>query len=219
MDSSNMLENPGALSTPPVVLPKRHIIKYFIPFLVIAIVSGAIDLSTKTYVFHLLGDPLSSPDRKLDIIKGLLEFENKMNNGIIWGFFQSANVLLLILVSLLAVPLIVLIFFFTAVPKEATSLKGLKIRWLSTISLGFILGGAFGNLFDRFYYGGVRDFIHYYYLLDWPTFNMADGFISVGVILMIITLFRKEAFEETEMLQQDKTPDIQAPQDQVTVPK
>lgn len=216
-DFSNMVENSVVPSTSPAVLPKISIIKYFIPFLVIAIISGAIDLFTKTYVFHLLGDPVSSPDRKLNVIKNFLEFENKMNNGIIWGFFQSANVLLLILVSLLAIPLIILIFFFTAVPKEVTSSKSLKIKWMSTISLGLILGGAFGNLFDRFYYGGVRDFIHYYYLLDWPTFNLADVSISIGVILMIITLFRKDVSEETGVSQQNKTSDIKIPQDQITV--
>jgi signal peptidase II len=213
-DSSNMLENSGTPSSPPVVLPKIAIIKYFIPFLIVAIFSAAIDLATKSYVFHLLGDPVSSPDRKLSIIKNVLEFENKMNNGIIWGFFQSVNVLFLILVSILAVPLIILIFFFTAVPREITLPNSLKIKWLSTISLGLILGGAFGNLFDRFYYGGVRDFIHYYYLIDWPIFNMADISISIGVILMIIVLFRKDA----SVIEQDKTTEIKTTQDQITVP-
>jgi signal peptidase II len=209
-DSSNILENSGIPSNPRVVLPKRYIIKCFIPFLIIALFSAVIDLTTKSYVFHRLGDSVSSPEKKISIIKNVLELENKMNNGIIWGFFQSANILLLILVSLLAIPLILLIFFFTAVPKEVTSPKSLKIKWLATISLGLILGGAFGNLFDRFYYGGVRDFIHYYYLIDWPTFNLADASISIGVILMIITLFRKETDVTTENMEQDKTPEIKA---------
>lgn len=212
-DSPNILEKSGATpSLTPVTLPKRVILKYFIPFLIIAIISAVIDLGTKSYVFHRLGNPVAYPDRKMDIIKNVLEFENKMNNGIIWGFFQSANVLLLIFVSLLAIPLIILIFFFTAVPKEITSPKSLKIKWLSTISLGFILGGAFGNLFDRFYYGGVRDFIHYYYFIDWPTCNLADVFISIGVILMIITLFRKEDAITAGNIVQDKTPEIKPTQ-------
>jgi signal peptidase II len=170
-----------------VIKPSKTVlIKYLVVFLVIAIITGIIDLTVKSYVFNRLEYP-NYTENKIDVIKGLLEFETKMNSGIIWGMFQSANVLLLILVSLIAVPLIVLIFLFTInTPDEKT-----YIRWLNTIALGFILGGAFGNLYDRFAYGAVRDFIHYYWLLDWPTFNLADFFISLGVLMMLVTLFRK----------------------------
>lgn len=55
------------------------------------------------------------------------------------------------------------------------------------IALGFILGGAIGNLVDRIIYGRVTDFIDWYYgSYHWPTFNVADSFISVGVTLLIL---------------------------------
>ena len=54
-----------------------------------------------------------------------------------------------------------------------------------------ILGGSFGNLFDRFYYKAVPDFIDVHYNgFHWFIFNVADVFISIGVIcLIIIELF------------------------------
>ena len=178
--------NQASIETTVIKPTKINLVKYLLVFLVVAIISGFIDLSVKTCVFKRLEYP-NYTENKIDIIKGLLEFETKMNSGIIWGMFQSANVLLLILVSLVAVPLIILIFLFTInTPDEKP-----YVRWLNTVALGFILGGAFGNLYDRFAFGAVRDFIHYYWLLDWPTFNLADFFISLGVILMLITLFRK----------------------------
>lgn len=59
--------------------------------------------------------------------------------------------------------------------------------YLVGISLSFILGGAVGNLVDRIIFGRVTDFIDWYYgSYHWPTFNVADSFISVGVTLLII---------------------------------
>ncbi len=57
-----------------------------------------------------------------------------------------------------------------------------------TTALSFILGGAMGNLIDRLHYGEVIDFLDFYWSrYHCPSFNAADSFITVGVIL---TLFR-----------------------------
>ena len=53
-----------------------------------------------------------------------------------------------------------------------------------------ILGGSFGNLFDRVYYRAVPDFIDFHINdFHWFIFNVADVFISVGVICLIIVEF------------------------------
>jgi signal peptidase II len=58
-------------------------------------------------------------------------------------------------------------------------------RWLSA-SIALVLGGAIGNLIDRFLHGHVIDFIWLYYdRWNWPVFNIADSAITVGVIAMI----------------------------------
>ena len=54
-------------------------------------------------------------------------------------------------------------------------------------SIALILGGAIGNLIDRFAYGAVVDFIDVYYLqYHWPAFNIADSAITLGTSLLII---------------------------------
>lgn len=63
-------------------------------------------------------------------------------------------------------------------------------RWLC-IALGLILGGTTGNMYDRMVFGGVRDFL-YFYLIDYPVFNVADCFLVVGACLLLIqALFGK----------------------------
>lgn len=59
-------------------------------------------------------------------------------------------------------------------------------------ALALVLGGALGNLFDRIVHGYVTDFIQVHYH-DWyfPTFNVADSAITVGVILWLIIAMRK----------------------------
>jgi len=58
--------------------------------------------------------------------------------------------------------------------------------WLGA-ALGFIVGGAAGNLLDRVMHGHVIDFIDVYYRdWHWPAFNVADSAISVGVAILVI---------------------------------
>ena len=57
---------------------------------------------------------------------------------------------------------------------------------LYSIGLSFVVGGAIGNLVDRIFLGGVRDFIVFEFWREFPTFNVADSFIVVGVILLAI---------------------------------
>ncbi len=58
---------------------------------------------------------------------------------------------------------------------------------LTGLSLSFILGGALGNLIDRIVDGRVTVFIQWHYKMHyWPSFNLADSFITVGVTILII---------------------------------
>ena len=55
------------------------------------------------------------------------------------------------------------------------------------VFFSMITGGALGNLFDRFYYNAVPDFIDIHYEnLHWFTFNVSDICISAGIILLLI---------------------------------
>jgi signal peptidase II len=59
-------------------------------------------------------------------------------------------------------------------------------------SISMILGGAVGNLIDRFTHGAVLDFIDVYYRqYHWPAFNLADSAITLGTILLILDELRR----------------------------
>ena len=67
------------------------------------------------------------------------------------------------------------------------------LQWETTVGLALILGGALSNLFDRIRFGRVVDFIDVYYRsYHWPTFNLADTFIVIGVALLLLGLSRLE---------------------------
>ena len=89
-------------------------------------------------------------------------------------------------------------WFFTAV---AIGISLLLLFWmwrteshkkLPNIGMALVLSGAFGNLIDRMVYGYVIDFIDWYVSIDgyhWPTFNIADSVILIGVGLLLIDSF------------------------------
>lgn len=68
---------------------------------------------------------------------------------------------------------------------------------LLALALAFILGGALGNLYDRWVLGYVIDFISVYYR-DWrfATFNIADAAISIGAMLMVLDVIKGPARHE-----------------------
>jgi lipoprotein signal peptidase len=60
--------------------------------------------------------------------------------------------------------------------------------WLCA-ALGLILAGTLGNLYDRVLFNGVRDFLHWNYLFDWPVFNVADCCLVFGAGLLLVQAF------------------------------
>ena len=71
-------------------------------------------------------------------------------------------------------------------------------KFISRFALAIILGGAVGNLIDRFAYGQVVDFLDFG-IGDtrWPIFNIADSSVTVGMILLLsVVLFEKETVVE-----------------------
>ena len=63
---------------------------------------------------------------------------------------------------------------------------------LSRIGLALVLGGAIGNLLDRFRFGAVVDFLDFYWKSHhWPAFNIADSAICIGATLILFQYMRK----------------------------
>ena len=63
----------------------------------------------------------------------------------------------------------------------------LKSSSLEKFSFLLIIGGSLGNIFDRLYYSAVPDFIDIHYNnFHWFTFNVADIFITIGILILIL---------------------------------
>ena len=75
-----------------------------------------------------------------------------------------------------------------------------RAQWLLALSLGLILGGALGNVWDRMALGYVVDFISVHYKSHYfPAFNLADAAISVGAACMLFdSFFNKDAADQSE---------------------
>lgn len=65
---------------------------------------------------------------------------------------------------------------------------------MEAIAISLIIGGAIGNVLDRFFHGYVIDFIDVYVgSYHWPAFNIADTAICIGAILLVLDSFKKTA--------------------------
>ena len=101
------------------------------------------------------------------------------NDGIAFGLLSFNQNSLYNLISFLIFLIIIIIFFMI-----------LKSERLKKYSLLMILGGALGNFFDRVFYKSVPDFIDLHIgNFHWFIFNIADIFITLGVIFMIFLEF------------------------------
>jgi signal peptidase II len=148
-------------------------------YITIAAACVCVDQLTKLWLYG----------KNMSIIGDVLWLNSpSLNTGAGWNIF-SGQLWFLILVSVLCSALII----YLLVSKR----WGLSIT--IKIALAFVLGGAVGNLIDRIVYGGVRDFI-YLKFIDFPIFNFADIFITIGGILLaiaiILAIFKPSKKEE-----------------------
>lgn len=153
-------------------LVRVYLISQFILFLTL------LDLVSKTVIFELYRDGRPRP-----VVEGILYFTYRENTGAAWSILAGKTVLL---VSLSVVALIFLLYLFL------TS----RSVWID-IALILIFAGALGNLYDRAWFGYVRDFLDLNKL--WPVFNLADSFIVVGAVLLFLLTARQERREEVEV--------------------
>ncbi|NGZ28991.1 MAG: signal peptidase II [Magnetococcales bacterium] len=140
-------------------------------------------------IFSLLLDQWSKwlamqelADRSITLLEGFFDLILVRNYGAAFGLFGSLPV------GwregfLMAVAVVASVFILHLLRQSHSRLEG--------VALGLILGGAIGNLLDRYRYGWVVDFFHaHWHDLSWPVFNVADSGITLGVaILLWINLF------------------------------
>jgi lipoprotein signal peptidase len=103
-----------------------------------------------------------------------------LNHGALFGLGNGHNGLF----SLVSVAAAVAIVYWTTRRAAARD-------WTLCASLGLILAGTLGNLYDRVVFDGVRDFLHFEVqgVIDWPIFNLADSFLVCGAALLVLQAF------------------------------
>jgi signal peptidase II len=104
-----------------------------------------------------------------------LSFTLVKNSGIAFGLLSSQNTIFYNSITAIIISIIVILFYFL-----------IKVEGLEKISYSFIIGGSLGNLFDRLTLKYVIDFIDISINdFHWFIFNIADIFITIGIIMLI----------------------------------
>lgn len=185
--------------TPPATAAKTGASTYkpsYVFLVVVTLVNLVADLWSKHWAKSHFDAVKPGGSRQVVVVEDLMNFIFAKNRGGAWGLLQDETEALrrpfFLIVSVAAIVFIVSLY--RKLQKGQTALK-----W----GLPLVLGGALGNLVDRIRYGYVVDFIDIYGnlpewvaslgmkpgLRHWPTFNVADISICVGVALMAIDMF------------------------------
>ncbi len=132
----------------------------------------AIDQLSKLWVRNNLPE--------IELLPGFLDFIYVKNYGSAFGLLANQTFLL---IAITIASLIIILLFLHRLPSIST---------LTIVSAGLILGGALGNLIDRLRFGYVIDFIdvHLQNLFHWPTFNLADAAVVIGIFIFIYSIYR-----------------------------
>ena len=148
-------------------------------YILIIIFIFLLDRFSKIYILNYVEE-----NGNIDIyVNSFLNFILVWNTGIGFGLASlESNIYYHILTSVIVIVNIGLIYFL------------FKSKGLTTYLIALIIGGALGNLFDRIYYFAVPDFIDLHIgNFHWFIFNVADIFITVGIIgLIVIELLKKD---------------------------
>ena len=144
----------------------KTLIKKFVIESVIILAVVAIDIVSKIFLYGTDFSVLPS-------ILGI-RATGHLNTGGAWGLLGSSMWLLILFT----------IAFLVAVVFVEVRFK--LCHPLFIISMPLVVGGAVGNLIDRLFLGGVRDFLYFEFWPTYPTFNFADMFLVIGMIILAI---------------------------------
>jgi len=122
------------------------------------------------------------------IIPGFFDLAHTRNTGVAFGFLANSDSVWVpqVLTVISAAALLVILAFSLRNSNQNRNLQ---------LGLMLVLGGAGGNLYDRLFHGYVTDFIEIYYRsYHWPTFNLADSSISIGIGLLLLETLTQRSY-------------------------
>jgi signal peptidase II len=195
----------------------------WVAMLVTVVVSIVIDLASKEWAFATVADqpvkvsrvevlrvkeekdprlitPELIPEHKpMVIVSRLLDFQLVLNPGAVFGVGPGKR-LFFIGFTALALAFSLMMFARWTTPVDR----------IAHIGIGLVIGGGIGNLYDRLVYACVRDFIHPLPGLLWPgqttimgnrevwpyVSNLADLFLLVGIVMLLVHLWRRDAHND-----------------------
>ena len=111
------------------------------------------------------------------LIEGFINLKRTTNTGAAFSIGEDHSAMMTVFASI-----ITLVILIWCINRERSEVKPHMVERIGT---GCILGGALGNLFDRFNRGEVTDFLEFSFF-DFPIFNVADILINVGLGLFIL---------------------------------
>jgi signal peptidase II len=123
------------------------------------------------------------PGQSIPIVPGFFSLTYVRNPGAAFGMFANSTV---------REPLLVIVAIAAVLGLAWLLLQAPPSRVWERASAAAIIGGALGNLYDRFAYRAVVDFLDFYITRwHWPAFNVADSCITVGVSVLLLASLRK----------------------------
>jgi len=144
---------------------------FYISFFIVALIYF-LDRLSKIYVIQLDKNNFGSEIFNSSYLNIVLIW----NKGIAFGLFSFNETHLYNILSLIILIIVIIVIIMS-----------LRTQGFKRYSLLMVVGGALGNLHDRFFFNAVPDFIDFHIgEFHWFIFNVADMFISLGVIFMIL---------------------------------
>jgi signal peptidase II len=108
-------------------------------------------------------------------VTGFFNLVMVWNPGVSFGMFARHDMPMVL--SAVAIAICCVLFMW---------LKKAETRYIA-VALGLVIGGALGNVIDRFRFGAVADFFDFHlYGYHWPAFNIADSCIFIGVAVLLL---------------------------------
>ena len=151
--------------------------------IIIVLLIFFLDRFTKMYFLNLQEEGINVDFYVLPFLNFFLVW----NAGVGFGMLSlEANIIYHIVTIIIAIINLILIYLL------------IKTKTFQFYMIAFVIGGALGNLFDRIYYNAVPDFIDLHIeKFHWFTFNVADIFITIGIVgLIFVEIFKKDKIKK-----------------------
>lgn len=157
-------------------------------FLILAPLTMLADQLTKVWARHSLPTSPEGYGIPVPVIENFFDWRLSHNPGSAFGLFGNTSGARVFLSIIGVIAVVAIIWMLRKAKDDQRRL---------TVALALVAGGAVGNLIDRIYSGIVTDFVVWkYYEHEWPTFNVADVALVIGVGLLFLDIGKEPRDED-----------------------